>query len=90
MTTFSGPTLNLEHVQAAWQGLTQHVPLGPILTEQDYTQRIQMLDSLLDAIGTTRPIPWGTCWISSPPRLKLMSVSSQPCLRRRLSKSYAI
>jgi HTH-type transcriptional regulator/antitoxin HigA len=59
MTTFSGPTLNLEHVQAAWQGLTQHVPLGPILTEKDYTQRVQLLDSLLDAIGTNEAHPLG-------------------------------
>ena len=38
MTTLNTSTLNLEQVRAAWHGLTQHVPLGPILTESDYTQ----------------------------------------------------
>ena len=33
MTTLSGPTLNLDQVQVAWQRLTDHMPLGPILTE---------------------------------------------------------
>ena len=59
MTTLSGPTLNLEHVQAAWQSLTHHMPLGPILTEKDYIQRVQTLDSLLDAIGTNEAHPLG-------------------------------
>ncbi len=59
MTTLSEPTLNLERVRAAWQGLTQHVPLGPILHEADYTQRVRMLDTLLDAIGANEAHPLG-------------------------------
>ena len=59
MTTRSAPTLDLEGVQAAWHGLTQHVPLGPILTEVDYAQRVQMLDTLLDAIGANDTHPLG-------------------------------
>jgi len=59
MTTHSAPTLNLEHVQAAWHGLTQHVPLGPILSDADYAQRVRMLDTLLDAIGANEAHPLG-------------------------------
>ena len=59
MTTHSPSTLNLEGVQAAWHGLTQYVPLGPILTEADYTQRVQMLDTLLDALGANDTHPLG-------------------------------
>jgi len=59
MTTHSPSTLNLEGVQAAWHGLTQHVPLGPILTEADYSQRVQMLDTLLDALGANDTHPLG-------------------------------
>ena len=59
MPTRSHRTFNLERVRAAWHGLTKHVPLGPILTEADYAQRVQMLDTLLDAIGTNETHPLG-------------------------------
>ena len=59
MSTLSEPTLNLERVQAAWHRLTQHVPLGSILSEADYAQRVRMLDILLDAIGTNEAYPLG-------------------------------
>jgi len=59
MTMLSTSTLNLERVQAAWQGLTQHVPLGPILSVEDYAQRVRMLDILLDAIGANEAHPLG-------------------------------
>src|SRR6266581_4914420 len=59
MTTRSDRTFNLERVRAAWHGLTKHVPLGPMLTEADYAQRVQMLDTLLDAIGTNETHPLG-------------------------------
>jgi len=59
MTTHHVPTLNLTDVQAAWHGLTQHVPLGPLLTEADYTQRVQMLDTLLDVIRANDTHPLG-------------------------------
>jgi HTH-type transcriptional regulator / antitoxin HigA len=59
MTTHRAPTLDLEGVQVAWHGLTQHVPLGPILTEADYDQRVQMLDTLLEAVGANEAHPLG-------------------------------
>jgi|SRR5262249_37870285 len=59
MTTRSTPTLDLEGVQTAWDELTQYVPLGPILTEADYAQRVQILDTLLDAIGADETHPLG-------------------------------
>src|SRR6266481_5538657 len=59
MTTHRASTLDLEGVQVAWHGLTQHVPLGPILTEADYDQRVQMLDTLLEAVGANEAHPLG-------------------------------
>jgi HTH-type transcriptional regulator/antitoxin HigA len=59
ITTRNAPTLNLADVQAAWHGLTQHVPLGPILTEADYSQRVQLLDTLLNVIGANDTHPLG-------------------------------
>jgi HTH-type transcriptional regulator / antitoxin HigA len=59
MPTLNTATLNLDQVRAAWHGLTQHVPLGPILTESDYAQRVRMLDSLLEAIGANEAHPLG-------------------------------
>ena len=59
MTTRNTSTLDLDQVHAAWHGLTQHVPLGPILTEADYAQRVRMLDTLLEAIGANDAHPLG-------------------------------
>ena len=59
MTTLNTSTLNLDQVRAAWHGLTQHVPLGPIMTEADYAQRVQLLDSLLEVIGANEAHPLG-------------------------------
>jgi HTH-type transcriptional regulator/antitoxin HigA len=57
MTRHSTLTLDLEHVQEAWQGLTQHIPLGPIVDEEHYNHRVLMLDTLLDAIGANESHP---------------------------------
>jgi HTH-type transcriptional regulator / antitoxin HigA len=59
MTTLNTSMLNLDQVRVAWHGLTQYVPLGPILTESDYTQRVRILDSLLEAIGANEAHPLG-------------------------------
>jgi HTH-type transcriptional regulator/antitoxin HigA len=59
MTTRSASTLDLEGVQAAWHGLTQYVPLGPMLRDEDYAQRVRMLDRLLDTIGVNEAHPLG-------------------------------
>jgi HTH-type transcriptional regulator/antitoxin HigA len=59
MSTLHTSTLNLDQVYAAWHELTRHVPLGPILTEADYAQRVRMLDILLAAIGTNEAHPLG-------------------------------
>jgi HTH-type transcriptional regulator/antitoxin HigA len=59
MSTLHTSTFSLDRVHAAWHELTRHVPLGPILTEADYAQRVRMLDILLAAIGTNEAHPLG-------------------------------
>jgi hypothetical protein len=44
--------LDLASVQSAWQGLNKLVPLGPITSEKDFKHRVQVMDELLDRIGT--------------------------------------
>jgi HTH-type transcriptional regulator/antitoxin HigA len=51
MTTESNTTLDLAHLQAAWESLATHLPLGPIGSEADYDARVRLLDRLLDAVG---------------------------------------
>src|SRR6266436_1100575 len=42
--------LDMEGVQETRHGLTHNVPLVSILTEADYDHRVQMLDTLLEAV----------------------------------------
>ncbi|OGS90965.1 MAG: hypothetical protein A2Z95_06815 [Gallionellales bacterium GWA2_60_18] len=44
--------LDLASVQSAWQDLNKLVPLGPITSEKDFKHRVQVMDELLDRIGT--------------------------------------
>ena len=44
--------LDLESVEAAWNGLNKLVPLNPISGERDYRLRVNVMDDLLGRIGT--------------------------------------
>jgi HTH-type transcriptional regulator / antitoxin HigA len=52
MNTVAERHLDLASLQAAWQGLNKLVPLGPITSERDFKRRVQIMDELLDSIGS--------------------------------------
>ena len=90
MTTLNTATLNLDQVRAAWHGLTQHVPLGPMLTAADYAQRVRMLESLLEAIGANDAHPLGDFLALLATRIGAYEAQQPPCPRRHPWKSYAL
>lgn len=52
MNTVAERHLDIASLQTAWQGLNKLVPLGTITSEHDYKHRVQVMDELLDRIGT--------------------------------------
>ena len=52
MNTVAERHLDLALVQTAWLGLNKLVPLGQITCEKEYKRRVQVMDELLDRIGT--------------------------------------
>lgn len=44
--------LDLKLIQSAWQSLNKLVPLGPIKSDNEFRRRVQVMENLLDQIGT--------------------------------------